>query len=321
MNGLRAILARGYGAAWEVRRRAYAWGLVRQTRVPARVVSVGNLTVGGTGKTTLTLHLARRAHAAGLSAAVVCRRYRPGPSHEGDEERLYRDALGADAVFAGVRKLDLAARAAGAGRRLVVVDDGFSHWPLARDLDVVLLDAGDPLGGRRLLPDGRLREPLRALQRADAIVLSRVPAGGADPALVDAARRLAPGAVLAAGRHRIAGLRRLSGGGTVEAIGPALVVTGTGRPSAVEASAREAGFAPVTLSPYRDHHWFTRVEAEREIARARAMGASLVLTAKDAVRWPAPDPVVAVLEVEWEWVQGGEAVERMVLGGTPGGAA
>jgi len=176
----------------------------------------------------------------------------------------------------------------------------------------VLLDAGDPFGGGRLLPAGRLREPLRALQRARAVVLSRIPAGADPGPLLDAARRFAPGAELAAGRHRIVGVRR-PGGAAVEPIGAALVVTGTGHPAAVAASAREAGFAPVTLSPYRDHHWFTRAEAEREIARARATSATLVLTAKDAVRWPAPDPCVAVLGVAWEWVQGGEVVERMVL--------
>ena len=119
-RGMRdALLEAGaslYGAAWEVRRRAYARGLVRPRRVSTRVVSIGNLTAGGTGKTTLTLHLARLALERGRDVAVVCRRYRPGPEGFGDEECQYVDALGRDRVLSGAPKHELAARAAAAGR-------------------------------------------------------------------------------------------------------------------------------------------------------------------------------------------------------------
>ena len=312
LSGAAAAAAAAYGLGWELRRRAYAAGLLRPARVPARVVSIGNLTAGGTGKTTLVLHLAAAARARGLAAAVVCRRYRPGPGGEGDEERLLR-AAGAR-VHAGANKRRLAAAAARAGAALVLVDDGFSHWRLARDLDVVLLDHGDPWGGGRLLPAGRLREPVAALQRARVVVLTRCPAH-ADPAplLAEIGRR-APGALLAAARHEVTGVRTLAGA-TLAARGPARVVTATGNPEAVAASAREAGFAPVTLAAYRDHHWFTAAEARRE--RAAAAGAALLLTAKDAVRWPAAAGAdgVAVLEVAWRWRAGGERVERLVFEG------
>lgn len=315
MNAFLDAAASLYGAAWELRRRTYAAGLLRPRSVEARVVSVGNLSVGGTGKTTLTLHLARVARAAGWNAGLVCRRYRPGPSGTGDEEALFRAALGDGTVYAGRRKLDLARRAAADGRALVVVDDGFSHWPLDRDLDVVLLDAGTAPARNRLLPAGRLREPLRALQRAGVVVISRLEPGQDPEALMEAARRLAPAAHVAAGRHRIAGVRDL-GGGSRAAEGRVLVVTGTGNPGAVERSAREAGFDAIGLAAYRDHHWFTVEEARTALARARAAGASVLLTAKDAVRWPAAAaaPDVAVLDVEWSWVRGGERAERMVLG-------
>jgi tetraacyldisaccharide 4'-kinase len=312
-GALRGLAAGLYGAAWEWRRAAYARGWMRPAAVPARVVSVGNLTVGGTGKTTLTLWLARRALERGLDAAVVCRRYRPGPGGRGDEELMFDAALGAGRVFAGRSKRALARAAAAAGRRLVLVDDGFSHWALARDLDVVLLDALDPLGGGRLLPAGRLREPVRALQRAGVLVVSRLPAG-ADPApWLERAARLAPGAVLAAGRHRVTGLRALDGG-IVPAGAAFHLLTATGNPRAVEATAREAGLRLDGVRVRRDHHWFGRAEAAA--ATARAGEAWVLLTGKDAVRWPddAPRRRVAVLEVDWEWVRGGEAVERAVLG-------
>jgi tetraacyldisaccharide 4'-kinase len=317
----RAALSAGaalYGAAWELRRRLYARGLKTQCRVAARVVSVGNLTVGGTGKTTLSLHLARAARARGLDVAVVCRRYRPGPEGEADEERLYAQAIGADRVYAGTRKRALAQRAAAAGRELVIVDDGFSHWPLARDVDVVLLDSTDLWGGGALLPAGRLREPHRALQRARVIVVSRLEPDADADALLEEVGRHAPAAHRAAGRHRLVAVRTHDGRPST-ATGPAVVVTATGNPRAVARTARAAGYDPVRLSAYRDHHWFTTEEARREGANAAARGETLVLTAKDAVRWPiADDPCAAVIEVEWEWVRGGEQAERLALEGEEG---
>jgi tetraacyldisaccharide 4'-kinase len=315
-EALRGLGSALYAAGWEWRRRAYAAGLLRPRRVGARVVSVGNLTVGGTGKTTLTLYLARRALERGLAPAVVCRRYHPGPGGRGDEELMYRAALGEARVFAGASKLASARAAARAGIGWVIVDDGFSHWPLARDADLVLLDVRDLIGGGRLLPAGRLREPLRALQRARAVVASRLGVGEDPAPWLERARALAPGALLAAGRHRVTGVRALAGGG-VPGGSRVRVVTATGSPAAVEASAREAGLEVAAVSPWRDHHWFTPREAREELARAGRQGAWVLLTDKDAVRWPdeAGSAQVAVLEVEWEWVAGGEAVERLALEG------
>jgi tetraacyldisaccharide 4'-kinase len=314
MKHLLRAAARLYGIGWELRRRAYAFGLRRPARVAARVVSIGNLTVGGTGKTTCVLHLAARALEAGLDVAVVCRRYRPGPGGEGDEERMYRARLGAERVYAGRTKWRLARAAAADGRQLVLVDDGFSHWRLHRDLDLLLVDAGDPLGGEALLPAGRLREPLRAMQRAQALILTRS-AAAPGPALRERLGRLAPAALLGRASHRVVGVR--AEGAAPRMAHRAWLVTATGNPAAVEASAREAGLELAGASVYRDHHWFSDTEARREAARATAAGAFLLLTAKDAVRWPAAGGPAAVLEVAWRWHEGGEAIERMVLGETP----
>ena len=314
MSRVRRAAARLMGVAWEARRRAYAAGILEPRRVGARVVSVGNLTVGGTGKTTLTLALARAAIAAGKKAVVVCRNYRPGPEGWGDEALLLRGALGDARVLAGRSKRSLAARAAAAGHDLVLVDDGFSHWGLARDLDLVLLDARDPWGGGALLPAGRLREPHRALQRAQWLILSRTPAAALDPQSVDAVRRVAPAARIAAGRHRVVGMRALAAA-TGDRPARVRVVTATGNPAAVAESAREIGLEVVALSAYRDHHWFRHREAATERDAARRAGAAVLLTRKDAVRWP--DDLGEdcwVLEVEWEWVQGGAELEAAVMG-------
>ena len=305
-----------YAAAWEARRSAYARGWLKPRAVPARVVSIGNLSVGGAGKTTLTLHLALVARARGVRAAVVARNYRPGPAGAGDEGLLYARALEPGDTFVGKSKTALAAAAAAAGCHLVLVDDGFSTWGLERDLDLVLLDSQDLWGGSHLLPRGRLREPRRALQRADVVIVSRL-ARDQDPApLLAEAKRYAPGALLAAGRHRVRGLSTLAGE-PLDGVARAWILTATGNPGAVERSAREAGVDVAGRSTFRDHHWFGAAEVAREQRRAEAARATLLLTAKDAVRWPRGVPAggAAVLDVEWEWVCGGREVEAGVLEG------
>jgi tetraacyldisaccharide 4'-kinase len=308
-----------YAAAWEARRAAYARGWLTPGRVAARVVSIGNLTVGGTGKTTLTLHLARRAIERGIRCAVVCRDYRADRSGLSDEAHLYRAALddgSTSRVFVGASKREQAARAAAAGFATVLVDDGFSTWSLERDLDVVLLDARDPWGGGALLPAGRLREPRRALQRAAIVVLSRVAPGEDPEPRLREVGAVAPAALLAVGRHRVRDVVPLNAGDAPPATRRVRVVTGTGNPQAVATTAREAGLEVVSLATYRDHHWFSAAESRRELDAARRQGAAVLLTAKDAVRWRCPPHpgAVLVLRVDWEWVRGGEAVERRVLG-------
>jgi len=309
---LGAGLARLSAAAWEGRRKLYELGVRVPERVSARVVSIGNLTVGGAGKTTLCLHLAARALERGAEPAVVARRYRPGPGGRGDEEQLYRAALGDARVFAGSSKLASARAAAAAGAKLVLVDDGFSHWPLERDLDIVLVDRTDPWGGGRLLPAGRLREPMRALQRAGIVVVTRLAASEDPGPWLEEMSRRAPAARVAAARHAVSGVRDLAGA-RLHPDGAARVLTATGNPAAVAASAGEAGYAPVDLAAYRDHHWWTLAEARREHAAAHA--GTLLLTEKDAVRWPADAPRarVAVLETRWHWLRNGDQVERAVF--------
>jgi tetraacyldisaccharide 4'-kinase len=312
-----ALLAAGAAimeAAWETRRRLYARGVFKPQRVAARVVSIGNLTVGGTGKTTLTLHLAQRARERGIPFRVVCRRYRPGPDGRGDEECMYQAALGNDAVVAGSRKLQLARQAA-TSARLVLVDDGFSHWPLERDVDIVLVDASDPWGGGRMLPAGRLREPRRALQRAEAVVVTRLPQAETldNGPLAEVVHRAAPAALLAGARHVVTAFRDFAGAARP---GPARahVVAATGNTQAVVDSARSASCVVTGHSFYRDHHWFTPAEVARERRRAADVGAQVLLTAKDAVRWPDDRHGEVVMDVAWQWAWGGDAVEALVFG-------
>ena len=319
---LRGIGAGLYGAAWECRRAAYARGWRRPAAVPARVVSVGNLTVGGTGKTTLTLWLARRARERGLDAGGRLPSVPAGAGRAwGRGAHVPRRAR----AGAGLRRAAASWSWRGPrrrpGRRLVLVDDGFSHWALARRTDIVLLDAGRPAGRRPPAAGG-------AAARAGA----GAAAGGRGRGVAGAARarsrtrwlervaRLAPGAIAGGGpapgergagagrRGRRGGRRGAApdrdreprGGGGERARGRAAGRTGSGS-GATTTGSRAA-------------------EAAAALEAARRAGGWVLVTAKDAVRWPegAARERVAVLEVEWEWVRGGEAVERAGAGGGGG---
>jgi len=166
-----------YGAATHLRTRAYRTGLLRAKRLDGVVISVGNLTVGGTGKTPMVLWIAERLIAEGKKTAILTRGYRGDASAEGstsDEVQLLQARLG-DRVAFGVgadrwaRGRELSAQ----GIDWFILDDGFQHIQLARDVDIVLIDATNPFGGGHLLPAGRLREPKSALARANLVVVTR----------------------------------------------------------------------------------------------------------------------------------------------------
>ena len=215
-------------------------------KLPARVISVGNLTVGGTGKTPATMAIAEEALRRGYRPCILTRGYRgrakgpcfvsrgEGPlmsaDDAGDEAFLMAERLkgipvvkGSDRYEAGMfalRHLDPDFTRTGS-KVLFLLDDGFQHWRLARDLDVLLIDATDPFGNRRLLPAGRLREPIREMGRADLIVISKKPprhpqeSGRPCPSpmdrLIDEIRDYNPTAPLYMAEHVAAGLRTLSG--------------------------------------------------------------------------------------------------------------
>ena len=174
-----------YGAVAHLRARAYRKGIWKQRRLKGVVISVGNLTVGGTGKTPMVLWIAERLLAAGKSVGILTRGYRgkhlapagdesPGDNSTSDEVQLLKSRLG-DLVAFGIgadrfkRGQALAAR----GVEWFVLDDGFQHLQLARDVDIVLIDGTNPFGGGHVLPAGRLREPRTGLARANIIVITR----------------------------------------------------------------------------------------------------------------------------------------------------
>ena len=170
----------------------YRKGIFKSHRLPCKVISIGNITVGGTGKTPVTCLIARYLKDAGCRVTVLSRGYRAqggteplivsddkhviaGPEIAGDEAVMLAHKLPGVPVLAGKNRFLLGQRAVhDFSAQAVLLDDGFQHYPLQRDLDIVLINARNPFGNGFLLPRGTLREPLSALSRAPLIVLTKV---------------------------------------------------------------------------------------------------------------------------------------------------
>jgi tetraacyldisaccharide 4'-kinase len=307
---IRSSLSVLYGKAASVRASWYASGRLAAHSLPRPSISVGNLTFGGTGKTPFVEFLARRFRFEGRVPAILSRGYGrrsrgvvvvgagEGPlvsAEEGGDEpvALARAAPGVIVVVAE-RRADAARRAADLGADLLLLDDGYQHLSARRDVNLLLLDARDPF------PAGRLREPVSAAERADAVVFTRVERGAPTETARQTLARFAPRAPVFHARIRAAGLRDDRGAPIEAATLPprrVLAVCGIAHPAEFAATLAEAGVSPEERLEFRDHQPY----GERPLARIRAAaertGASLLVTTeKDAVKLEgkSPLPIVTV---------------------------
>jgi tetraacyldisaccharide 4'-kinase len=300
-----------YRAVMAARARAYAGRLFPQGVPSVPTIAVGNLTVGGSGKTPIAAWIARYYAGHGLVPGVVLRGY---GGDEGDVHRvLVREAV----VVENPDRLEGAAQAVRDGAEVIVLDDAFQRLDVGRDLNIAVMSAESGRAVRWTLPAGPWREGWRALKRADLLVITRKRAGLDDALqLARRAARFAPGAGVAIARLGITEFRRLLSGKPVapDAFLGARVVAAAGiaDPATFGAQCREMG-ARVRLIQWRDHH---RLSADdvRRLLQAVGTVDYVVLTEKDAVKlrrlWPvqAPEPLVATLDVRWE--RGQALVER-----------
>jgi len=293
LAALARLLAMGYGLGARLKNALYDRRILKALEVPVPVVSVGNLTTGGTGKTPLVCLLAEAAQSAGRRPAILTRGYRRNAASggEGDEVRLYRRLLPEVAVVVDADRVRGARAAVRAGADLLLLDDGFQHRRLSRQVDLVLADARDPFSGGRLLPHGLLREPPGSLRRATALILTR--AGRATPAELEAAKARAlaeaPGLALLLEDHVPEGLFDHAGnpGPPLERLSnlPVLAFSGIGDPNALCESLLALRADVRRAIDFGDHHEFAPEELERLREDAVRSGAELLVTTeKDLMR-------------------------------------
>ncbi len=288
-GGLR-LASLPYGLAVRLRNALYEWGWKERHRAPVPVISVGNLTVGGTGKTPCVEYVARHYRGLGLRVAVLSSGY-GGGSGRNDEAMVLEENLPDVPHLQGPDRAALAAAAVEElESEVLVLDDGFQHRRLARDLDVVLLDATDPWGHGHLLPRGLLREPKSGLRRAGAVVLTRCDqvASAERGRLREAVARLAPGVPVAETTHRPAGLSNGARAAPLDRLRgrPAAAFCGLGNPEAFRRTLRDLGADVVAFRTFPDHHPYARADVDdlRAWARRQATDCVVVTTQKDLVK-------------------------------------
>jgi lipopolysaccharide heptosyltransferase II/tetraacyldisaccharide 4'-kinase len=324
-------LAALYQTGARARRGLYQGGLIERQRLPAPVVSVGNLTVGGTGKTPVTALLARYFQGQGRRVAILSRGYggrRPGVTCLSDgERRYYQPPEVGDEAFELARSLPgvlvytgscryAAGLAAWRDHRpdIFLLDDGFQHFQLHRDLDIALLDAHRPFGNGRLLPAGPLREPLAVLREADALILTRYDDRKYRSSL-NLLRRLFPQQDIFTAVIEAVSVLQVPGGKEhpPEALQgfAALGFAGLARPRVFQDSLAGLGVNLRGFRAFPDHHPFSPGDLADLLQEARNSGATaLVTTSKDwarlGQRWPGDLPlwvltVAARVEPERSW--------------------
>lgn len=319
-----------YSAAARLRNVLYDRGLLGARSVELPVISVGNITAGGTGKTPFVAWLARFLKLRRRSPAILSRGY--GRDREvgiDDENRMLGSLVPGVPVVVNPDRLEGARVAIEAGQAdVLILDDGFQHRRIARDLDVVLLDALMPFGGGRQLPLGYLREPVSGLRRAHLVVLTRTDLVTRDR-VEELQRRVSryvdeenvvcaahqPSEVVAlrpGGGRQQAELGRLSSGRWA-------AFCGIGNPEAFRQTLLAQGVELAGLHVYPDHHRYRRADLQALMRAAAARGCEgLVTTEKDAAKVErflgagAPLPVL-VLRVKMAFTRNTRAVARRVV--------
>jgi len=337
MNPLLASLAAGFGCGVEVRHAAYRHGWLKTHRLSAPVISVGNLTVGGTGKTPLVALVVRILLRHGWKPSILTRGYarqsktdlivvaparerRADASEVGDEPAILARAL-PDVPLVVCSDRFRGGRAAEERFQVDVhiLDDGFQHLALHRDVDLVALDSTRPLDDLALLPAGRAREPLAALRRAQMVVITRVDSGRLQP-LEERVRELNAGIEIFHSSTELVGLADAATGSgvAIETLRAqkAAAFCGIANSRAFFKDLRRWGFSLAAEDAFPDHHVYTEQEIRGLVAGAQAKGAAALLTTeKDAVKlacgWRPELPIVTCSIVSRVWED--EAFERTLL--------
>jgi tetraacyldisaccharide 4'-kinase len=326
-----------YGLIISVRNKRFDLGFVKPVRLPCRVISVGNLSVGGTGKTPLVIEVARTLRDRGYRPVVLSRGYGGTSKHpvnvvsKGTHLLLNQNEAGDEPVLIAKSAIDVPVLT-GPRRALtgdwaiknlnadvLILDDGFQHRHLFRDIDIVLLNAANPFGNGRLLPAGPLREPPSALDRADIIITT-----GAYDDVTTPWPMLLPDGVDVPIFNCYYQPRDLLQGAQ-ETVSPLGIVNGKkicafagiGNPMAFEKTLRSLGADVVVFIPFPDHHRYTQQDVCLIDEKARQCRVEMIVTTeKDKVKLEGFDVFLSgiyALRIEMEFLSAREDFERLLM--------
>lgn len=317
---LLAAIGGGYRGLLEAREWLYHRRVLRSRALACPVISVGNLTLGGTGKTPAVELAVQTLCARGHRPAIVSRGYRRrsdgvqvvadaasirlDAEDAGDEPFLLARRLPGVPVVVGSNRYEAAREAIDRfGVTAIVLDDGFQHRTLRKDLEIVMVRARNPWGNGRLLPGGPLREPLKALRRADLVVVTGAERTEDTSRVAATVATYAPAVPVLAAGYRPTECWEFDGMRPVELSGLApkrlVAFAGIGSPVSFVETLASLGVRVEALIAFADHHWYTPRDFKALDERVRALGADgLITTEKDWVRFrrlaPPACPLYAV---------------------------
>ena len=318
-------LSWGYGTAIAVRNARF--DRFAGHRFPLPVLSVGNLTTGGTGKTPMVAWIARQLMESGREPVIAMRGYLSSNGSMSDEQAQYKQLLTDPHVVANPNRVAALREFLSSHRNVncIVLDDGFQHRQIARDLDLVLIDAMANTFADRLLPAGNLREPVGNLKRADAVIITHAPESATELSnLKSKIERCHGKPPIACCRHRWSELRVFDYEAQFQRKPVdwlrnkrVLTMTGVGNPQAILKQLDRLGAIVAASVPCRDHERFDR--AKVEIARGLCSGCdAMLVTMKDWVKleklielskWPKP---IVVPELDIEFFEGEAALRERI---------
>lgn len=304
-RGILSGLSLPYRLSMACRNRAFDSGWKKSNRVKVPVISVGNLTTGGTGKTPVVASIVQYLRNSGQRPGIISRGYRADPSGFNDEKRVL------DLLCPGVPHIQNPDRVTAAHRIIsenqvtsIVLDDAFQHRRIARDLNIVLIDATNPFGYGYLLPRGLLREPICNLGRADMVLITRSNAVSTVELqrLQQEVRQLVrPGVTVCLVSFPVTGLVTNSGQHVeLSAIAgePVMVMTAIGNPAAFVATCEGLNARIVATRFFPDHHHYTATDLNEVRQQARQAGAArIVTTLKDLVKIPSGDDQILAIQI------------------------
>jgi tetraacyldisaccharide 4'-kinase len=286
------LLSYPYSLVIRARNALYDGGALRSYKAAVPVISVGNITLGGTGKTPFVEWLCRYLAGKGAKPVILSRGYGRVRDETNDEFRLMAANLPGVGHLAGPDRVASARRAESELHAdCIILDDGFSHRRLKRDLDILLLDVFKPFGYGRLFPGGLLREPIEAARRADMFVLTRCDLVEEDylEDFEDKLKRFFPTKPIARAVHRPLKVREISSGDEHPpewlADRSVYAFCGIGNPAAFRATIEKLGASVLNFNAYPDHASYDREDVSHIRAASAESGAEIILTTqKDGVK-------------------------------------
>ncbi|MBN1786953.1 MAG: tetraacyldisaccharide 4'-kinase [Sedimentisphaerales bacterium] len=319
-----SVFAFFYGIAIALRNFFYNYSILKSKKVASAVISIGNITVGGTGKTPLVAWLSNYFAEKNISTAILTRGYKMKASHQADEPMLLAKSCPGAKVVINPDRLAGAQRAmAEYDAKLLIMDDGFQHRRLARDVDIVTIDATQPFGRDKLLPAGLLRESVNSLKRADAVVITRsdqVQQIKIDQ-IKDRILQINPNMVFAAAIHKPRCIKLIKDETlALDVLKDRKIYAfcGIGNPPAFFQTLDELALNIVGTKVYNDHHRYTASDIEAIASDSRYKQADMIVTTqKDWIKTALLymdkfDIPFAFLAVEIEFVTGRQEIMTLI---------